>query len=63
MAEPSYYLEGNASRRQDTQLRVRTKQLGVVQSSAGADPAFNPRRTDSLRIVRQKLLKAIRSTL
>lgn len=64
MATPTYYSEGNEPRRTDTRLRVWTKILGRTQDMhATPDPAFDPRRTDTFRTIREKLLKSQRTLL
>lgn len=62
MAEPNYYAEGTAMRSTDTGLRKWTKVLGVKQNEAGAKAANNPRRGDTMRIIKLKLLHAYRGT-
>ena len=61
MAEPSYFSEGVTQRRPDTRLRVWTKILGALQNDGGL-VGNNPRRTDSLRIIKQKVLHAYQGT-
>lgn len=62
MAQPDYYEEGATPRRRDTLLRVWTKALGARQNLDGALSANNPRRQDTLRVIKQKTLNAINGT-
>lgn len=57
--QPDYYAEHTTPLQQDTRLRVWTKVLGHYQNLPGADPANNPEKQDTLRIIRQKTLKAV----
>jgi hypothetical protein len=59
MAHPTYYGSGTTARRTDTRLMRWTKWLGMYQNLPGADPRYDPRRTDTLRIIKWKLLRAM----
>lgn len=55
MAEPSFLGDATTQRRSDTKWVVTAKWLGVLQNQAGSIPANNPRRTDALRVLREKI--------
>lgn len=59
MAEPSFLGDGDDPRRSDTKWLRWTKMLGEYQNRSGALSANNPRRSDGIRVVKQKLLCAI----
>lgn len=55
MPEPSFLGDGTTQRRSDTRWLVTAKWLGVFQNLPGALPANNPRRSDGLRVLREKI--------
>lgn len=57
--QPEYYAEGTSPLPQDTRLRVWTKILGGYQNLPGADPANDPKKEDTLRIIKEKTLRAV----
>jgi hypothetical protein len=59
MPEPAYIGSGTSPRNTDTRLVRWTKMLGRYQNLDGADPTNNPKRTDTLRRIKLKLLRAI----
>jgi len=59
MAQPSFLSKGDQPRRTDTRWFEWTRILGQYQNLPGADPANNPKRTDSLRQIMLKVLKAV----
>lgn len=61
MAQPDFLGDGHTQRRSDTKWLVWAKTLGEYQDSLGGSAlaANNPRRSDTLRILKQKLLCAI----
>lgn len=61
MSNPTYYSEGTTPRLKDTKYKVWTKILGAIQNNVAANPAYNPRKSDTLRQVKQKINKAIRA--
>jgi hypothetical protein len=59
MPEPSFLGDADDPRRSDTKWLRWTKMLGQYQNRSGALVANNPRRSDGIRVVKQKLLHAI----
>lgn len=59
MSEPIFLGEGSEPYPNDTLWVTTAKILGVYQDQAGALPENNPRRSDTLRILRRKTLFAI----
>lgn len=62
MAEPVFLGDLDVPRRSDTKWLRWTKMLGQYQNRSGALSANNPRRSDGIRVVKQKLLNAINGT-
>lgn len=62
MAEPSFLGDGTVPRRSDAKWVRWTKMLGTYQNSPSAIAANNPKRGDGIRVVKQKLLNALRGT-
>ena len=55
MAEPAFLGDGTTPRRSDSRWVVTAKWLGVLQNQNGALTANNPRRSDGLRVLREKI--------
>jgi hypothetical protein len=58
MPEPSFLSFGDTSHRQDTKWTAAVRWLGQLQNQAGADPANDPKRTDSLWRILYKIARA-----
>lgn len=57
--EPSFISDGATPRRTDSRWFRWLKILGVIQNEAGADPDNNPRRSDTIRMLQEKVNKAL----
>lgn len=57
MGQPLFIAEGTQARLRDSQWTVLCKQLGALQN-AGGRPNNHPRRSDTKRILQQKILAA-----
>lgn len=62
MPEPSFLGDADDPRRSDTKWLRWTKMLGQYQNRPGTLPENNPRRSDGIRVVKQKLLNSIQNT-
>lgn len=63
MPQPSFLSKGDTPQRTDTKWTEAVRWLGQLQNQAGADPANDPRRTDSYRNVLYKIARAGESTV
>lgn len=63
MPEPSFLSNGDTPQRQDTRWTEAVRWLGTLQNQSGADPANNPRRTDTYNMILKKIAAAIDRTL
>lgn len=62
MAEPSFLGDGDTQMRNDTLWLRWVKILGRYQNQPGSLPANNPRRSDGIRVIKQKVLCALDGT-
>lgn len=62
MPEPSFLGDGDVPARNDTVWMRWCKLLGQYQNRSGSLPANNPSRTDTVRVLKQKLLNSINGT-
>ncbi len=64
MAHPAFFGEGATVRARDTRWNVTVKQLGGYQNTLGGSAIANnnPRRGDTLTILRKKFANAINGT-
>jgi len=62
MAEPSFLGDSTTPRRSDAKWVRWVKILGSYQNAPLAIAANNPRRSDGIRVIKQKVLNAVRGT-
>lgn len=60
MAHPEFYPEGSTPKIGDTRLRRWMKMLGAKKNQGLGTAQYNPRKGDTLRQVKLKLLHTIR---
>lgn len=60
MSQPAFLTSGDSPQRRDTKWFRWLRILGRLQNTAGANPANNPSRLDTLRQLKYKVLKAVR---
>lgn len=59
MAQPAFLTSGDAPQRRDTKWFRWVRILSRLQNAPGASAANNPKRTDTLRTLKEKVLSAI----
>jgi len=62
MAEPTFLGDGPDQKRNDSSWIRWVRILGRYQNLAAALPANNPRRSDGIRVIKQKVLCALNGT-
>lgn len=59
MPSPDFLSWGDTPHRTDTNWTLAVRWLGRIQNESGADPANNPRRTDSFQRILFKIARAL----